>query len=116
LIADKNYGDIDILAFDEDKKIIYSIECKNTRHAKIMYDFQRDLKNYVTLQVPKHIRRHVWLSENQDKVIEKFGLRKKNYKVVSMIISSYQLPVKFLNKTDLPIYSFNEIKRTKFFS
>jgi hypothetical protein len=33
-----------------------------------------------------------------------------------MIISSYQLPVKFLNETDLPIYSFNEIKRTKFFS
>jgi hypothetical protein len=116
LTADKNYGDIDILAFDEDKKIIYSIECKNTRHAKIMYDFQRDLKNYVTLQVPKHIRRHSWLGANQDKVIEKFGLRKKNYKVVSMIISSYQLPVKFLNETDLPIYSFNEIKRTKFFS
>ncbi|WP_350292678.1 hypothetical protein [uncultured Croceitalea sp.] len=116
LTADKNYGDIDILAFDEDKRIIYSLECKNTRHAKIMYDFQRDLKNYVTLQVPKHIRRHSWLSENQDKVIEKFGLRKKVYRVVSMIISSYQLPIKFLNETDLPIYSFNEIKRTNFFS
>lgn len=116
LIADEDLGDIDILAFDEGKKIIYSIECKNTRQAKIMYDFQRDLKNYVDLQVPKHIRRHNWLNENRDRVIEEFNLKKNEYKIISLIISSYQLPVKFLNATDLPIYSFNEIQRTKFFS
>lgn len=115
LKADKNYGDIDILAIDEHKRIMYSIECKNTRQVKIMYDFQRDLKNYIHKQLPKHARRHTWLNKNQNKVIQKFNIKNENYKVISLIVSSYQLPVKFLNHTELPIYSFNEIKRSDIF-
>jgi hypothetical protein len=32
-----------------------------------------------------------------------------------MVVSSYQLPIKFLEETELPIYSFNEIKRSQIF-
>ena len=38
-----------------------------------------------------------------------------DYKVKSIVISSYQLPIKFLEETELSIYSFNEIKRAQIF-
>lgn len=113
LVANKNYGDIDILAFDDSNKLIYSIECKNTKQAKIMYDFQRDIRNYTSKQLPKHVERNNWLIDNVSQLSDKFGKKVDNYKVKSLVVSSYQLPIKFLEKTELPIYSFNEIKRSK---
>ena len=115
LIADKNYGDIDILAFNDSSKLIYCIECKNTKQAKIMYDFQRDIKNYTEKQLPKHIARNNWLINNVKQLSEKFNKNVDDYKVKSMVISSYQLPIKFLEETELPIYSFNEVKRSQIF-
>ncbi|MGJ8685759.1 MAG: hypothetical protein ACSHWW_14100 [Nonlabens sp.] len=115
LIADKNYGDIDILAFDDRRKLIYSIECKNTKQAKIMYDFQRDIRNYTEKQLPKHIERNDWLVDNIKQLSDKFKKSVDNYEVKSLVISSYQLPIKFLEKTKIPIYSFNEIKRSQIF-
>jgi hypothetical protein len=52
-IADKNYGDVDVLALDEKRKILYSIECKNTKQAKIIYDFWKDIKNFTEKQTSK---------------------------------------------------------------
>lgn len=108
--ADRNYGDVDIMAFDIRKKILYSIECKNTKQAKIMYDFQNDLKNYIEKQLPKHLNREFWLKKNIGDVLQVFKIEDKGYKVKSMVISSYQLPIKFMEKTKIPIYSLNEIK------
>ncbi|WP_206052104.1 YecA family protein [Nonlabens xiamenensis] len=115
LKADKNYGDIDILAFDTNRKIIYAIECKNTKQVKIMYDFHNDLKNYVQKQIPKHIRRGNWLNKNTEQVINGFNLSKGNWSVESLVISSYQLPIKFMSEIPIPVYSLNEIKRENIF-
>ncbi|WP_299114101.1 hypothetical protein [uncultured Winogradskyella sp.] len=115
LIANKNYGDIDILAFDDKNKLVYSIECKNTKQAKIMYDFQRDVKNYADKQLPKHVARNDWLVDNIKQLSKRFNKNVDDYKVKSIVIASYQLPIKFLEKTKLPIYSFNEIKRSQIF-
>ncbi len=113
--ADRNYGDVDIMAFDIKKKILYSIECKNTKQAKIMYDFQNDLKNYFEKQIPKHLNREEWLKKNVNIVLEVFRIGSKNFKVKSVVISSYQLPIKFMKKTKTPIYSLNEIKMNNIF-
>jgi hypothetical protein len=115
LIAEKNYGDIDILAFNDKSKLIYLIECKNTKQAKIMYDFQRDVRNYTEKQLPKHVARNNWLVNNIKQLSEKFSKNVDDYKIKSMVVSSYQLPIKFLEETELPIYSFNEIKRSQIF-
>lgn len=113
--ADRNYGDVDIMAFDIKKKILYSIECKNTKQAKIMYDFQNDLKNYFEKQIPKHLNREKWLKKNINDVLQVFKIERNNFKVKSVIISSYQLPIKFMEKTKIPIYSLNEIKMNSIF-
>lgn len=116
LAADKNYGDIDILAFDKKKKIIYSIECKNTKQAKIMYDFQNDLKNYLERQLPKHINRGRWIKENIEQVKNVFKLIEGAWVVESIVISSYQLPIKYMSELSIPLYSLNEIKRKEVFN
>jgi len=113
--AEKNYGDIDILCFDHERKIIYCIECKNTKQAKIIYDFQRDIDNYTDKQLPKHISRGNWIEQNLNQVTEKFNFPAENYKVVTLVISSYQLPIKFIKESEIPLYSFAEIKHKNIF-
>ncbi|WP_199745239.1 YecA family protein [Flavobacterium sp. GT3R68] len=114
--AVRDYGDIDILAFDLENKIIYSIECKNTKQVKIMYDFSSDVQNYLTKQLPKHIARGIWLEENLEQLSIKFDLDLLQFEVKPLVISSYQLPIKFIEKTQIPIYSFNEVKGKKIFN
>ncbi|MFE8422493.1 SEC-C metal-binding domain-containing protein [Tenacibaculum sp. ZH5_bin.1] len=115
LKADRNYGDVDILAFNHSKKIVYSIECKNTKQAKVMHDFSSNLKNYTEKQLPKHIEREKWLKRNIKQVSEKFSLGKNKYRIESIVISSNQLPVKFIKNISIPLYSFNELKNKNVF-
>ena len=110
LNAEKDYGDIDILAFNHKNKNIYCIECKNTKQAKVIYDFQRDIGNYLNKQLPKHINRGKWLEVNKEQLDTKFNKSFVDYKVITLVISSFQLPVKFTNDIEIPLYSFNEIK------
>ncbi|MCF6129328.1 SEC-C domain-containing protein [Flavobacterium sp. AS60] len=113
---EKNFGDVDILAFDKSKKIIYSIECKNTKQAKIIYEFQRDANNYITKQLPKHRERSKWLKDNLIFLGARFKYDFAGFKVESLLISSYQLPIKITQKiSDINISSFNEIKRNGYF-
>lgn len=114
LKADRNYGDVDVMVIDHSKKTIYAIECKSTKQAKTIYEFQMDLNNYTTKQVPKHEERNNWLIKNRKQIEEKFDL-KNTYKVRSIIISSHQLPIKFMQKTKLKIYSFSEVKSKQIF-
>ncbi len=112
----KNYGDVDILAFNKVKKIIYSIECKNTKQAKVIYEFQRDAKNYMEKQLPKHLNRSKWLKDNLQFLGEKFNYDFSDFRIESLLISSYQLPLKITENIEgIDIYSFSQIKRERYF-
>lgn len=114
--GEKDYGDIDILAFDHSKKVIYSIECKNTKLAKIAYEFSRDSKNYIEKQLPKHLNRHIWLGSNLSILHNHFKVDFSEYRIQSMVISSNQLPVKMTNIIEtIDFFSLNELKRTEYF-
>ncbi|KIX20705.1 hypothetical protein SY27_12495 [Flavobacterium sp. 316] len=113
---DKNYGDVDILAFDKRAKIIYSIECKNTKQAKIIYEFQRDAKNYIEKQLPKHRNRTLWLRNNLTFISERFKFDFSEFRVKPYLISSYSLPIKLIKSIeDIEIFSISEVKRKKIF-
>lgn len=113
--AEKDYGDIDILVVDDNNKTVYLIECKNTKQAKIMYDFQNDAKNYIDKQLPKHINRGNFINSNLETLSKKIGKDVTGYNVKPIVISSYQLPVKFIQDIPISIYSLNEIKRSGLF-
>ncbi|MFB9080582.1 YecA family protein [Flavobacterium procerum] len=114
--ADRDYGDIDLLTIDHSKKIVYLIECKNTKQAKVMYDFHFDSKNYLEKQLPKHIKRGGFISDNLEQLSKKINVDLNGYTVSAIVISSYQLPVKYLHNIKIPIYSFQEIKRERLFA
>lgn len=110
----KDYGDIDVLAFDNTRKIIYCIECKNTKQTKIIYEFSVSIQNYIEKQLPKHLNRVMWVKDNKSVLSERFNSDFSNYEVRSLLVSSFQLPLKLLeNISGVEIYSLNELKRKK---
>lgn len=113
--ANRDMGDIDILAIDEEYSLIYSIECKNTSQAKVAYEYRRELDNYLGIPpkpglIQKHINRHTWLLQNKIAVCERLGLA-TTYQIVSIVISKNILPTKFLSSPEIPIISFFELKK-----
>lgn len=109
--AERDYGDIDILIIDHVGKKVYLAECKNTKQAKILYDFHHDADNYFKKQLPRHITRTEFIRNNISELGNKVRQDLTEYAVIPVVISSHQLPAKFLKELPLSLYSFSEIKR-----
>lgn len=114
-IADDK-GDIDILAIDDEKKIIYAIECKNTHQSKVAYEFRHEIDNYLGKNgkpgmIEKHVKRDAWLRENLSYVLEKLKLD-SDYRIVSLVVTKHILPATYPYSISIPIVSFYEL--TKF--
>ncbi len=114
-VANRDMGDIDILSIDHVRKIIYSIECKNTSQSKIPYEFHLEIMDYLgngdkTGLIQKHINRDQWLQDNQDQVLQKLKLT-SDYLITSLVISNHVLPTAFLRNIAIPVISFHELKK-----
>lgn len=116
LAADKNYGDIDILAIDKSRKKILSIECKDTVSARIIHEMKTELDKYLgrsgsTGKIQKHIDRDTWLKANMNQ-LSKYVSDPGMYEIQSVIISSEELPLYYISKTTIPIpiISFSRVK------
>lgn len=120
LIADKNYGDIDVMVIDDSNKIIYSIECKNTASARVIHEMKTELDSYIGQDgdgghILKHLNRHNWVIEHID-LLTKFVDQPKEYTFKSLVLTSNVIPAIYLakNKAALPIYSFQDLIRKGF--
>jgi len=116
LVADKNYGDIDILAIDESRKKILSIECKDTVSARIIHEMKTELDKYLgrpgsTGKIQKHVDRDTWLKANSEQ-LSKYVSDPAMYAIQSVIISSEELPLYYIAKEriPIPIISFSRVK------
>ena len=115
LIAENDMGDIDILAIDHKKHIIYSIECKNTHQAKVAYEFRMEINTYLGEPpkkglISKHINRDKWLHDNKKYVLSNLGLDDR-YKIFSLVVSKHLLPTRYLRPIELKIISFHELRK-----
>lgn len=110
LKSETNLGDIDIMAVDREKKIVLLLELKNTKQAKNTYDFKRDIENYLDSLIPKHDKRVKWILENKNLLAKFLKHEIDDYEIFSCIISSATLPLKYMDKSPMPIYAFSEIK------
>ncbi|UOE52613.1 SEC-C domain-containing protein [Mucilaginibacter sp. SMC90] len=120
LVADRNYGDVDVMAIDHDKKIIYAIECKNTVSARAIHEMKTELDNYIgkdgkSGHISKHLNRDTWLKANKNQ-LSKFVKDPENYEIRSIVLTSNVIPVLYLAKTKsaLPIFSFPDLVRKGF--
>lgn len=116
-------GDIDVLAYDKKKNVVYSIECKNTNTAKNVREMKKEMDDYLgrgdnpekdkkKALVLKHLRRHKWMTENIDTVMKFVGAESKPV-VKSMMLTSEVIPTSYLRKEETPlsILNYQELKR-----
>lgn len=122
LVADADYGDIDVLAYDEARNVVYSIECKNTNTAKNVREMKKEMDDYLgrgenpekdkkKALVMKHLRRHQWLTGHIGKVAAFVGAATEP-EVKSVMLTSEVIPTSYLRRDDtpLPILNFPEMK------
>ena len=115
-VADTDKGDIDILAIDRERKIIYSIECKNTSQSKVAYEFHLEIIEYLGQPgkvglIQKHVKRDLWLHENREHVLQKLKVG-ADYGILSLVISNHVLPTAFLRTIPIATISFYELKQS----
>ncbi|MEQ8360113.1 MAG: hypothetical protein RH860_11545 [Cytophagales bacterium] len=117
LIADKDYGDIDVLCTDKKQKKLYSIECKDTVGARIIHEMKTELDKYLGRsdginKVQRHVNRDIWIKDNIDQ-LSKYVEYPKLYEVVSFILTSEEIPLYYIakSKIPLPVISFGKMKR-----
>ena len=117
LKAEKNYGDIDVLAYDSDKKILFSIECKKTEKARNVREMKTELDKYFGKPeinkkgyIEKHVERHQWLMKNKA-VVAAFINEKSDFIIASIILTSEVIPLSYISRigTPLPILAYSQI-------
>lgn len=120
LVADINYGDIDVMVIDDNLKVIYAIECKNTASARVIHEMKTELDSYIGQDgqgghILKHLNRHNWVIEHNKQLI-KYVDSPDAYTFKSLVLTSNIIPAIYLakNRAALPIYSFQDLRRKGF--
>ena len=118
LKADKNYGDIDVLAFDRERKIVFSIECKDTEKARNVREMKTELDKYLGRPetgkvgyLEKHCKRHDWLIEHIEDV-KSLIKEADDIEIVSFVLTSEVIPLTYISKNPpaLPIIAFSNLQ------
>ncbi len=118
-IPDAEYGDIDVLAWDEVNYIVYSLECKNTIPAKNIYEMKGELDKYFGRDlgggmIVKHVKRHQWLEQHLTQLRAWLGLPDSTqFTLQSIVVTSVEIPAGYISKQKppLPIISFSAFKK-----
>lgn len=118
-ISDLEFGDIDILVWDDSTHLIYSIECKNTHPAKNIYEMKIELDSYFGKSddegmISKHVNRHNWLAKHTDQVAKWLKVQKvKPENITSLVVTAFEIPAAYISQKKLPlkIYSFHALKK-----
>ncbi len=108
--VEDNKGDIDVLAIDHKKKIIYPIECKNMIGARNIHEMKSEMDKYLgregqekKAKINKHVERDKWLQANK-KGFNKFGIENPDeYQIKSFIMTADEIPLPYLKSEVLPL-------------
>lgn len=118
IIADKDYGDVDVMAIDHSHKIIYSLECKNIVGARNIHEMKVELDLYLgregkkeKAKIIKHVNRDIFLKAHP-KLLHAFLKFNEDYEIKSIILASEEMPLAYLAKEilPLPVFSFSQFK------
>jgi hypothetical protein len=117
LKADKDLGDIDVLVIDHNLKAIFLLECKKTEVARNVKQMVEEVNNLFGSDsekgwIEKHERRFDWIKENLELLGKKYEVDISDYAVVPVILTSEELPTKYLKLKELPfeMVSFYKLK------
>lgn len=107
LIADKNYGDIDVLVHNTKTNTVYSLECKDTNKAKNIHEMKKEMDSYLGREgqkgmIQKHVERHNWLNANKEKLCAFLKIDKEP-RVASFMLTSEVIPMTYIKAEALPL-------------
>lgn len=117
LKADKDIGDIDVLVVDQGLKAIFLLECKKTEVARNVKQMVEEVNNLFGSDsekgwIEKHEGRFDWIKGNLELLGKKYDIDISDHTVVPVILTSEELPTKYLKLKELPfeMVSFYELK------
>ena len=98
--ADKDYGDVDVLAWKEGEKFIYLIECKDLYFAKNINEvaeqllkFKGEIRNGKPDKLKKHMDRVAILSEYKADLLKFCEISNVDIEICSYVIFSNPVPM-----------------------
>jgi hypothetical protein len=117
LKADQDLGDIDVLVIDHGLKVVFLLECKKTEVARNVKQMVEEVNNLFGSDsekgwIEKHEGRYVWIKDNLELLGKKYEVDLSGYSVVPAILTSEELPTKYLKLKELPfeMVSFYKLK------
>jgi hypothetical protein len=121
LKADKDLGDIDVLVIDHGLKVVFLLECKKTEVARNVKQMVEEVNNLFGSDsekgwIEKHEDRYFWIKGNLELLGKKYEVNLSDYSVVPVILTSEELPTKYLKLKELPLkmVSFYNLKELEF--
>jgi hypothetical protein len=98
-------GDIDVLAWQPDRAVVYAIECKRLLFARTIGEVGERLTEYTTLAhdggrtpIQKHVERIAYLTANIDVPEKHIRTKPGSIEVRSALVTDYLVPMQFSEK------------------
>jgi hypothetical protein len=111
-------GDIDVLVADPRLSCVRVIECKDLSIARTPYEMAGEIAElFVGTEhelsvVEQHQKRADWVSKNLPQVLQWLGVTSpKKWKVEPLIVVDGELFTPFLQRSPIPVISFEELRR-----
>lgn len=104
-------GDIDVMAFFPNKRIIAVIECKALEVARNAIEISHELEALFTgnskkeATVKKHNKRSEWIKENLPSVLSSVGIHDKNkWRIEPILVVSSEMMTTAFHKSTIPVF------------
>lgn len=118
--ADSNYGDIDLMSVDHDRKIIFAIECKNIMRGKNVHEMKNEIDEYLgrngrieNSKIYQHVKRDAWLRSNIGE-LSKLVDSPARYEIKSIIFTANEMPLAYTQQLKLPLSVKSFIRLRKY--
>ena len=114
LKAETNLGDVDVMLIDRGSRRLFAIECKHLVIARTPYEIYGEVRKLLEGNpslVERHVRRHEWLTENVVKLKAAYSLDSERWTIVSLIVTSEQIPTTYVKTIPLPVLPFTRLRR-----
>ncbi|GEM_PF-4828501 len=112
-------NDVDVVAWDQNSKSIFLIECKNLKRALTVAQAIQQLENFRGDRnnpkdyLTKHLNRVDWLQKNSEKLSQMTGISSDKIRWIPLLITSGRVPMSYCNSINFErdkVWSFVEIK------
>ncbi len=108
-------GDIDIMAYNTELNVLYSIECKRVKFGRSSAEmrnerrrFSQDSRDRLSW-ISKHTNRHTWITNHKDIVASSFQLPSSDYRVESLVVISEDIVMRYLVQSELKVVTVAEL-------